>query len=83
MKQTIKEKLREIIRENLVDDLNEEVYTQDNAQFIDLGFDSYLMMMLFALIEEEFNITIEDEDLALDFEKVENMVEFISYKLKG
>jgi len=88
MKHKIKERLLQVIRENFEDQIDEcegifdaETFMQENLQFVDLGFDSLLMMMLFTIIEEEFDIIFEDEDLTLDFEKIDNLVEFISSKL--
>lgn len=88
MKHKIKERLLQVIRENFEDKIDEcegifdeEAFMQDDLQFVDLGFDSLLMMMLFTIIEEEFDIIFDDEDLTLDFEKVDNLVEFISSKL--
>ncbi len=89
MEQEIKERLRQVIRENFKDKiveaagiLDEDLINQDDFQFIDLGFDSILMMMLFTVVEEEFNIVFEDEDLAFDFERFDNLVEFISSKME-
>ncbi len=90
MKNEIKKRLLQVIRENFEDQIDEGVglsvwdsFMQEDLHFVDLGFDSMLMMMLFTIVEEEFDIIFDDEDLTLDFEKVGNLVEFIFNKTNG
>ena len=40
-----------------------------------------IMMMLFTIIEEEFDIVVEDEDLTLDFELFSYMVDYLVNKI--
>jgi len=84
MKRNIEEKLRNVIKENFGQEIGEftndsecRILENSDFAFADLGFDSMIMMMLFTILEEEFDIVVEDEDLTLDFEFFSHMVDYL------
>lgn len=88
MRKDIEERLRRVIRENFGEEIEEftndsecSIIENDDFAFGDLGFDSMIMMMLFTIIEEEFDIVVEDEDLTLDFELFSYMVDYLVNKI--
>ncbi len=87
MRKSIEERLRRVIRENFSQEIEEftndsecSILEKSDFAFGDIGFDSMIMMMLFTILEEEFDIVVEDEDLTLDFELFSSMVDYLVNK---
>lgn len=70
----INEKIKEIFMElEVTADFNDE------SELYDIGFDSIKIMELIVLIEEKFEIQINDDDLLEDnFSSVENVKQLIT-----
>ena len=75
------EKVREFISSNLIA-FEESLELDDNDNFFELGFvDSSFAMQLVSFVEEEFNITVSNEDLDLaNFSSISRIVQFVEKK---
>jgi len=78
---SIIEKVREFLIGNLVT-FEDDLELDDNGNFFELGFvDSSFAMQLVSFVEEEFNITVNNEDLDLaNFNSISRIVQFIEKK---
>jgi acyl carrier protein len=78
---SIIEKVREFLIGNLVT-FEDDLELDDNDNFFELGFvDSSFAMQLVSFVEEEFNITVTNEDLDLaNFSSISRIVQFIEKK---
>lgn len=76
-----REKIRSFIEGNLIID-DEQAQFLDNDNFFALGFvNSLFAMKLVNLIENEFSIQVDNEDLDIsNFNSVDNIVSFIANK---
>ncbi|EGD47611.1 phosphopantetheine-binding protein [Ruminiclostridium papyrosolvens DSM 2782] len=76
-----REKIRSFIEGNLIID-DEQAQFSDNDNFFALGFvNSLFAMKLVNLIENEFSIQVDNEDLDIsNFNSVDNIVSFIANK---
>jgi acyl carrier protein len=77
---SVEEKIRNIICEQL--DVAEEDVVDDASFVDDLGADSLDQVELIMAMEEEFDISIPDED-AEKIGKVKDAIEYIKKALKG
>lgn len=79
---TTHEKIRQYIQDNLVIFDNNLIEFSDDDNIFEKGFvNSLFSMQLVTLIENEFNITIESEDLEIDnFSTVNNILKLIEKK---
>jgi len=78
---SINEKVRNFMQNNLMTfDGNQALGDDDN--FFELGFvDSSFAIQLVSFVEEEFNITVTDEDLDLiNFSTINLVVQFVARK---
>ncbi len=79
-----KEKIRKFIKINLVVFEDEADFT-DSDNIFAMGFvNSLFAMKLVTYIEQEFNIQVGNNDLAIsNFSSVDRIVEYIQKKLQG
>ena len=78
---SINDKVRNFMQDNLITfDGNQALKDDDN--FFELGFvDSSFAMQLVVFVEEEFNISVTDEDLDLiNFSTINRVVQFVEKK---
>lgn len=73
-KEQIFQKVKEVTAEQLGADLND---IKEDSSFRDLGADSLDMVELVMIFEEEFNISIPDEDVD-QFITIQTAVNYIS-----
>ena len=80
----IEEELKNFIFENFIVDENPSQLDK-NQSFLESGIiDSTGILELVSFIEEQYNITVEDEDLIPDnLDSLNNVVNFINKKLKA
>jgi len=80
----IKEKIRQFIRANLVVFEDEADFT-DSDNIFEMGFvNSLFAMKLVSYIEQEFGITVDNEDLEIsNFSSVDRIVGYIENKKTG
>ena len=79
----INEKLKEIIVEVAIREIDSSLITNETVLTSDLSFDSVQIISLIVELESEFEIEIEDEDL--DIEKLtvyKNLHEMVSQKIR-
>jgi acyl carrier protein len=78
----LKEKVGKFIRANL-STLYDAQALSNNDNFFELGFvDSYFAMELVCFVENEFNISVTDEDLDLkNFSSISRVAQFVGRKI--
>jgi len=78
---SITEKVREFLMGNLAT-FEDDLELADGDNFFELGFvDSSFAMQLVSFVEEEFDITVTNEDLDLvNFSSIKRIVQFIEKK---
>ena len=76
----MKEKIREFIVENFL--FGEDGNLKDETSFLDEGIiDSTGILELVSFLEEEFSITVEDEDLVPEnLDSINNVVSYLEKK---
>ena len=76
----MKEKIREFIVENFL--FGEDGNLRDETSFLDEGIiDSTGILELVSFLEEEFSITVEDEDLVPEnLDSINNVVTYLEKK---
>lgn len=79
---TVREKVRQFIESNLVT-FEDHVEISDDDNIFELGFvNSLFAMRMLTFVEEEFVITIDNDELDLiNFSSVNNIVRLIEKKL--
>ncbi|OAJ75320.1 acyl carrier protein [Brevibacillus sp. SKDU10] len=79
---TAREKIRHFIEKNLVI-FDDHVELSDEDNIFELGFvNSLFAMKMLTFVEEEFNITIDNDELDLiNFSSVSNIVRLIEKKV--
>ncbi|MBA4386558.1 MAG: hypothetical protein C0404_01175 [Verrucomicrobia bacterium] len=80
---SIEQRIKKVLtREAMVERKSQDI--DNKAKLIDeLGLDSVQIVELIAGIEDEFGITVEDDELNLElFESVESLAHFIRTKAK-
>ncbi|GIN99876.1 acyl carrier protein [Brevibacillus laterosporus] len=79
---TAREKIRHFIEKNLVI-FDDHVEFSDEDNIFELGFvNSLFAMKMLTFVEEEFNITIDNDELDLiNFSSVSNIVRLIEKKV--
>ncbi|QDX93493.1 acyl carrier protein [Brevibacterium sp. JNUCC-42] len=79
---TVREKVRQFIESNLVI-FEDHVEISDDDNIFELGFvNSLFAMRMLTFVEEEFVITIDNDELDLiNFSSVSNIVRLIEKKL--
>lgn len=78
----MKEKIREFIVENFL--FGEDGSLKDDTSFLDEGIiDSTGILELVSFLEEEFSITVEDEDLIPEnLDSINNVVTYLEKKIE-
>ncbi|MCP4135961.1 MAG: acyl carrier protein [bacterium] len=81
MSETLSQKIRDLIKENLVAFESDLEFTDDD-NFFELGFvNSLFAMTLVTFIESEFNMEISNDDLNIsNFSTINNIQSFIEKK---
>jgi len=62
----LNEKLKKIIAEVALKEVNESIINDDTVLTSDLGYDSVQIIQLIVELESQFQIEIEDDDLDID-----------------
>lgn len=62
----LNEKLKKIIAEVALKEVNESIISDDVVLTSDLGYDSVQIIQLIVELESQFQIEIEDDDLDID-----------------
>ena len=77
----MKEKIKEFIVENFL--FGEDSNLKDDTSFLDEGIiDSTGILELVSFLEEEFSITVEDEDLIPEnLDSIDNVVSYLEKKI--
>jgi acyl carrier protein len=72
------------MQDNLIT-LNDDQTLSDDDNFFELGFvDSSFAMQMVLFVEEEFGITVTDEDLDLmNFSSITRVVQFVDRKISN
>lgn len=79
---TIKEKVRNFLEKNM-ETFDDEESLGDDDNIFEQGFvDSSFAMQLVMFVEEDFSITVTDEDLDLiNFSTINRVVQFVEGKM--
>jgi len=84
LREEVMTKLTDIIVHDIFFEDGEErqIEINENSELTALGFDSIALMTLFVCLEDEFFITMTDEELMIDFVYISDVVDYIMSKQK-
>lgn len=84
LREEVMTKLTDIIVHDIFFEDGEErqIEINENSELTALGFDSIALMTLFVCLEDEFFITMTDEELMIDFVYILDVVDYIMSKQK-
>ena len=74
------DKVTDLIKDTM--NIEDKEFTKDTNLFDDLGFDSIAAFELVAAMEDEFGITIPDEDTS-ELKTIGNIVDYIDSHSEG
>jgi acyl carrier protein len=74
------EKLKEVLKDSIDNDVNFDTITEDTRLIEDLGLNSVGIIFVVVSIEEAFNITFSDVGFN-DFQNVKSVVDYIEKKV--
>lgn len=78
-------KIRKIINENLGEDLYKDIDEISKSENIfNIGLDSLNIVKLIMAVEEEYEITFEDEEIAsINWKNIESIINLVKNKKRG